>query len=160
MSDSFTQLLARMQSKPDHISPSAYDTAWLAWLYPEAREWLLDAQLPDGSWGSAVEYYHDRVIATLSAINAIAATSTNGHDLKRIERGIRYVEKALPRVSEDVYDTTAFELLLPRLVEMGQSLGLNLERIEPLLEAQKPLYHQKLALIPPQMIYSRKTVVP
>ncbi len=160
MNERVIDLLTRMQNKPDQISPSAYDTAWLAWLYPEAREWLIDAQHPDGSWGSAVEYFHDRVIATLSAINAIAATSTNGHDLKRVERGIRYVENALPRVPEDVYDTTAFELLLPRLVEMGQTLGLNLERIEPLLEAQKPLYHQKLALIPPEMIYSRKTVVP
>jgi halimadienyl-diphosphate synthase len=160
MTEGVINLLTRMRHKPNHISPSAYDTAWLAWLYPEAREWLIDAQHPDGSWGAAVEYYHDRVIATLAAVNAIAATSTNGHDLKRMERGLRYIEKALPRVTEDVYDTTAFELLLPSLVIMGQALGLKLEGIEPLLEAQKPLYYQKLALIPPEMIYSRQTVVP
>lgn len=153
-------LLTKIQEKPNHISPSAYDTAWLAWLYPEARDWLLENQHPDGSWGSDVEYYHDRVIATLSAINAITATSMNGHDLKRVERGVRYVEETLPNVSKDVYDTTAFELLLPSLVNMGQKLGLKLGRIEPLLEAQKPVYCQKLALIPPQMLYSPKTVVP
>jgi halimadienyl-diphosphate synthase len=160
MTQRLLDLLTKIQKSPNHISPSAYDTAWLAWLYPEAREWVIDAQRPDGSWGADVEYYHDRVIATLSAINAITATSVNGHDLKRVERGIQYVERALPHVAEDVYDTTAFELLLPSLVNMGQRLGLNLARIEPLLETQKPLYDQKLALIPPEMIYSSKTVVP
>ncbi|MFN8455710.1 MAG: hypothetical protein U0401_13765 [Anaerolineae bacterium] len=160
MIQAFTNLLTRMQNKPSHISPSAYDTAWLAWLYPEARAWLMDAQRPDGSWGAEVEYYHDRIIATLSAINAIAATSTNNHDLTRIERGLRYVENVLPHLAEDVYDTTAFELLLPSLIHIGQNLGLNFDRIEPLLEAQKSLYYQKLALIPPTMIYSPKTVVP
>ncbi len=160
MTKTFTSLLSRMQHNPSYISPSAYDTAWLAWLYPEAREWLLDAQHPDGSWGSDLEYYHDRVIATLAAVNAIAATSTNGHDLQRMEQGLRYVERALPNVDQDVHDTTAFELLLPTLVKTGQNLGLNLERIEPLLAAQRHWYEKKLALIPPQMLYSPQTVLP
>ncbi len=160
MIKTFTNLLTKLQKSPNHISPSAYDTGWLAWLYPEAKEWLIEAQHPDGSWGSDLEYYHDRVIATLSAINAIAATSTNGYELKRIEYGIRYLEKALPHVTEDVHDTTAFELLLPSLMDMGKTLGLNLDRIEPLIEPYKPLYYKKIALIPPDMIYSPKTVVP
>lgn len=152
-------LLTRVQDSPNALSPSAYDTGWLAWLYPEARLWLVEAQHPDGSWGAEIEYYHDRVIATLSAINAIAATSANAHELKRVERGIRYLEGAIPRLTEDVYETIGFELLLPRLVKLGQSLGLNLDRVEALIESQMPLYYQKLALIPKAMIYSPKLAV-
>ena len=159
MTQASTDLLTRMQDNPNYLSPSAYDTAWLAWLYPEARAWLIDAQRPDGSWGAELEYYHDRVIATLAAITAIAATSANAHDLKRVEHGIRYLEGAIPRLAEDVYETIGFELLLPRLVKLGQTLGLNLDRIEALIEPQMPMYYQKLALIPKAMIYSPKLAV-
>jgi halimadienyl-diphosphate synthase len=58
----------------------AYDTAWVARLandsgkplFPRALEWLLKHQRRDGSWGGGVEYYHDRVVSTLSAVNALA----------------------------------------------------------------------------------------
>ncbi|MBI1879654.1 MAG: hypothetical protein HYR94_15775, partial [Chloroflexi bacterium] len=159
MTKAFIELMARVQKNPDYLSSSAYDTAWLAWLYPEARAWLIDAQRPDGSWGAELEYYHDRVIATLAAINAIAATSANAHELKRLERGIRYLEGAIPHLGKDVYETIGFELLLPRLVKLGQTLGLNLDRVEALIEPQMPLYYQKLALIPKAMIYSPKLAV-
>ncbi|NJN93189.1 MAG: hypothetical protein HC875_03385 [Anaerolineales bacterium] len=148
------ELLHRIQQNPNYLSPSAYDTAWLAWLYPEARTWLLAAQRPDGSWGAELEYYHDRVISTLAAINAIAATSGNAYELKQTERGIRYLEGAIPQLSQDVFETIGFELLLPRLVKTGQALGLKLSRVEALIESQMPLYYQKLALIPKAMIYS------
>lgn len=154
MTHHLLELLHRIQCNPNYLSPSAYDTAWLAWLYPEAQTWLLAAQRPDGSWGAELEYYHDRVISTLAAINAIAATSGNAHELKQAEKGIRYLEGAIPQLSRDVFETIGFELLLPRLVKTGQGLGLKLGRVEELIESQMPLYHQKLALIPKAMIYS------
>ncbi len=159
MTKQFIELLHKMRSSPNHISPSAYDTAWMAWLYPEAREWLIDAQRPDGSWGADLEYHYDRVISTLSAVNAIAATSANRHDLNRVERGIRYLEKAIPRVGEGVFETVAFELLLPRLTFTGESLGLKLQNIKALIEPLMPLYYKKLALIPKELIYSPDVVV-
>lgn len=149
-----TELLTKLQQSPNRMSPSAYDTAWLAWLYPEAREWIVNAQHPDGSWGAELEYYHDRVISTLAAVNALAATSTNQHQLKQVERGIRYLEGAIPHLEEDVFETVGFELLLPNLVKIGQGLGLNYQRVAKLIESQMPNYYQKLALIPKQMIYS------
>ena len=156
----FVDLLKRMKDVPNHISPSAYDTAWVAWLYPEARDWVVNAQHPDGSWGSDLEYYQDRVISTLSAINAIAATSTNGHDLQRIERGIGYLERTIPCLPSDISDLIGFELLLPSLVNIGRNLGLKYDRIASLIEPEMPKYYQKLALIPQEMVYSPKTVVP
>lgn len=155
----FTDLLGRMRKNPNHISPATYDTAWLAWLYPEARAWLIEAQYPDGSWGAELEYHHDRVVTTLAAINAIAAASTNKHELERIERGLRYLEQAIPRLSQDVFETVGFELLTPALVDMGKTLGLKLDRIEALIEPVKRIYEQKMALIPKELIYSPNVVV-
>jgi halimadienyl-diphosphate synthase len=159
MTQVFTDLLTRIRNNPNYISPSTYDTAWLAWLYPQAREWVINAQRPDGSWGAEVEYYHDRVITTLAAINAIAASSANSHELKRIEQSIRYLERAIPCLPQDVYETVGFELLVPNLVNVGKSLGLKLDQVERLIEPLMPIYHQKLALIPKDLIYSPKVAV-
>lgn len=160
MTHSVTELLNKIQRSPNHISPSAYDTGWLAWLYPQARAWLVDNQHPDGSWGAELEYYHDRVIATLSAINAMAATTVNRHELKQIDRGIRYLEQAIPNLAKDVYETVGFELLLPGLVTIGQNMGLKYDKIAELIGPQMPHYHQKLALIPKEMLYSARTTIP
>ncbi|MBN1991228.1 MAG: hypothetical protein JW953_00880 [Anaerolineae bacterium] len=155
MIQAYTKLLTKIHGSPNYISPSAYDTGWAAWLYPQALEWVIDAQRPDGSWGvSELEYYHGRVIATLSAINALAATSSNGHDLQRIERGIAYLEKAIPHLADDAFESVSFELLLPSLLETGISLGLKLNRLKALIEPQiMPLYQQKLALTPKELLY-------
>ena len=158
MTQALHDLLQKMRRNPNHISASTYDMAWLAWLYPEARHWLVDRQHPDGSWGAEVHYYHDRIVITLAAINAIAATSTHQHDLKRVERGIRYLEKAIPRLGQDVFETVAFELLAPTMVKTGQKLGLKLDKVEKLMEPLMPLYYQKMALIPKNMIYSPQMI--
>jgi halimadienyl-diphosphate synthase len=157
MTQALHDLLVKMRRNPNHISASTYDMAWLSWLYPEARHWLVERQHPDGSWGAEVPYYHDRIVTTLAAINAIAATSTQQHDLKRVERGIRYLERAIPRLKQDVFETVAFELLAPTMVKTGQKLGLKLDKVEKLMEPLMPIYYQKLALIKgmaysPQMI--------
>lgn len=153
------QLLQDILKQPNAISVSAYDTAWLAWLMPKARDWLLDAQRPDGSWGADLEYHHDRVICTLAAINALAATSANGHELKRIQRGIQYLEKAAPCLPHDPTETVGFELLAPSLLNTGQKLGLRLDKVARALEPYEMVYRQKMALIPPAMLYSPQATV-
>ena len=68
------RLLGNPATRPG-ITGVAYDTAWLAGLpaepdrrtsrFPTTLRWLADNQLPDGSWGSAVRYEHDRILCTL-----------------------------------------------------------------------------------------------
>ena len=94
------------------------------------------------------------MISTLSAINALAATSSNGHDLQRVERGIKYLERAAKCLSRDPTETVGFELLAPSLLKTGRNLGLNLEEIARALEPYEVVYRQKMDLIPPAMIYS------
>jgi halimadienyl-diphosphate synthase len=157
---SFNQLLFDIQRQPNAISASPYDMAWLAWLMPSARDWLLEAQHLDGSWGADLEYYHDRVIGTLAAINALAATSTNGHELLRIEHGIKYLERTTPRLSRDPTETVGFELLAPSLLATGQKLGLDLQQVALSLAPYEAIRRQKLALIPPAMLYSQTSSAP
>ncbi|MFQ5612284.1 MAG: hypothetical protein ACE5H9_09150 [Anaerolineae bacterium] len=160
MSHAFDELFFALQERPNAISTSAYDTGWLAWLMPAARDWLGEAQRPDGSWGAELEYYHDRVLSTLSAINALAATSTNGHDARRIERGIKYLGRAARRLSRDPTETVGFELLAPSLLTVGLGLGLALGEVADALQPYERIRRQKLVLIPPEMLYSPQATVP
>jgi hypothetical protein len=154
MDKQLNDFLKKMHDFPSHISTSAYDTAWAAWLYPSALDWLRGAQHPDGSWGAELEYRHDRLITTLAAVNALAANSTHAKDAQRVDAGLQYLERTLPRLREDVHETVGFELLLPGLLGVSRAQGLKVEAIEKLMGPQLALYHEKIALVR-RAIYSR-----
>lgn len=72
-----------------NISPSAYDTAWVALIedvdgssggpqFPSSLQWIVNHQLPDGSWGEPLMFSaFDRLLNTLACV--IALTSWNIH---------------------------------------------------------------------------------
>ena len=73
------------------ITVSAYDTAWVALVqdvngsgcpqFPSSLEWIVNNQLPDGSWGDHLIFLaHDRIINTLACV--IALTFWNVHPTK------------------------------------------------------------------------------
>ncbi|MCB9422265.1 MAG: cyclase [Ardenticatenaceae bacterium] len=114
------------------ISPSAYDTAWVARLAEigepigeEALEWLRSNQLEDGSWGASEPlYYHDRVICTLSAIIALSTTGES-QDWSRIEKAIPTLREYATKLDLDpAGETIAFEMLLPTLMAEAKALGI------------------------------------
>jgi len=69
------------------ISISAYDTAWVALIknvddentpqFPSSLQWIINNQLPDGSWGDELFVAHDRILNTLACV--IALRSWNMH---------------------------------------------------------------------------------
>jgi halimadienyl-diphosphate synthase len=119
------------------ISPSAYDTAWVARLIEQdqglgeaALEWLCTHQLTDGSWGTEEPAcYHDRVICTLSAMITLARYGRRAHDRRLLRNG----QAALEELTRDatsklmanpVGATVGFEMLAPALVCEAGELGL------------------------------------
>ncbi|WNG23581.1 hypothetical protein F0U62_05715 [Cystobacter fuscus] len=160
MDKQLNEFLKKMAQNSSHISSSAYDTAWAAWLYPEAMDWLLGAQHPDGSWGAELEYYHDRVITTLAAIIAITANRGDLEASKKVSAGLKYLEKAIPRLNEDVYETVGFELLLPGLLTIAQIQGQGVDALVQRFGSSNLLAptKEKLELVR-RAIYSREVPV-
>src|ERR1043166_191100 len=99
MSDLITKLINEIG--PGHMGATAYDTAWAArlgevdWnLSSHSLAWLVENQLPDGSWGaSAPFYYHDRVICTLAAMIALSYRGRRGQDKAQVDKGRLALER-------------------------------------------------------------------
>jgi halimadienyl-diphosphate synthase len=153
------------------ISPSAYDTAWVARLIdivPEmgepAMDWLCAHQLPDGSWGAAKPFYHhDRIICTLSALVALAKYGHRATDQKHIELGRealgRMVLGATRGLQADPNGATiAFELLAPALLAEAEKLGLISSQKERVLGRIAQLRQKKLALLRNQVVNRNLTI--
>ena len=154
--------------KPGLMSPAAYDTAWLARVpeecdssvpaYPEALTWLRENQRLDGSWGSDIEYVHDRVISTLSAAIALAqwGDKNNGNieeDKRIIKHGLEYIRNNADRLEYEL-PTGGFEIILPALIRDAEKIGLDVHHQAFLRYDQ--MREEKLAKIPPNLVYSRK----
>ncbi len=142
------------------MMPTAYDTAWIARLVEIgepigelALQWLREHQLPDGSWGAAQPlYYHDRVICTLAAINALARRGLRS-DRERLEAAEAALEMLTPHLQEDPAGATiGFELLVPTLLHEARALGAIHHDNTEVLKSLAPLRSAKLALLPNGMI--------
>ena len=154
------------ETGPGKMMTTAYDTAWVARLVEIgepigdlALEWLREHQLPDGSWGAEQPcYYHDRVICTLAAINALARRA-RPRDRDRLRRAEAALEMMTSRLGEDpAGETIGFELIVPTLVQEAKALGaFHNEEIE-VLKSLAPLRSAKLALLPNGMINRFVTV--
>jgi len=146
------QLLGFDARRP--ILPTVYETSWAARimtpdgesLYPHILEGLSEDQYPDGSWGSKIPYYHDRVLTTLAMVLALAHLGHRSDDDARRRAGERYLWQNAPRLRHDPHRTVGFELILPTLLTEGLRLGLNLPG--DLFSAYYAEREEKLALLP------------
>jgi hypothetical protein len=148
------------------LSATAYDTAWVASVpdledqrssrFPSSLQWLVDHQLPDGSWGGAIRYEHDRILCTLAALAPLATFGRRTRDRDSIAAGIRYLWQRGHLLPTESVQPVGFELLLPTLVERARQAGLS---VPPHLDIYAREREQKLHLIPPGVLYSPQTTV-
>src|SRR4051812_34339839 len=104
------QLLAQLRE--GQISPTAYDTAWVASLstpagtprFPASLNWLRQHQHADGSWGASSPgtqvYYHDRLLATLRAILTLQ-TRCGTETQPQITCGLAYIRLHARDLAQD-----------------------------------------------------------
>lgn len=148
------------------ITSSAYDTAWIARLGSRdenlanrALDWVRANQLPDGSWGSRSPlYYHDRVICTLSAINALAYCGEK-QDQIRIQQGLVILEKLWGGLKNDLSgETIAFEMLMPSLMAEANRYNLNFRFETDSLRRERFIWDYKMSKAPSKMINREVTM--
>lgn len=165
--DWLVELLAQPKMRPG-IMATSYDTAWLASVpipsnggtqrscFPNALQWLESRQWPDGSWGGAVRYEHDRIVSTLAALVPLATFNQDGAYNTTVAKGTRYLWQRGHLLPTEPTELVAFELLLPTLVKRAQDMGI---QVPPHLDIYRAERAEKLRLIPTGALYSPRVTL-
>jgi halimadienyl-diphosphate synthase len=168
-----TDLIAKLVEEigPGHMASTAYDTAWAArlgeidWeISHHALTWLVENQLPDGSWGApAPMYYHDRVLCTLAAMIALSYRGRRGHDKEQIERGRLALERIVGSATLGLQAdpngaTVGFEMIAPTLTAEAEKLGIIKNQGNRILGRMSKLRAKKLSYLQGKMISRHVTM--
>lgn len=146
------------------MSSTAYDTSWFLRLrteegairFPLVKEWLLQNQHSDGSWGAKFETFHDRFISTLAVVNAFYLLDSKKF-AGLIEAGLTYIRKNAQKLKDDDYETIGFELLFPMLLDEAMTFGLDIPYEEfSFVQRTREL---KLSMIPNNWMYQLETPI-
>ncbi|GLJ36174.1 hypothetical protein SUGI_0725850 [Cryptomeria japonica] len=119
------------------ISPSAYDTAWVARVpaiddcaepqFPQMLDWILHNQLPDGSWGEKRRFLAcDRLLNTLSCLVTLAFWGVGNNQVNRGLDFLRRNTEAMIKEAQGYHRSKGFEMVFPALLNEAKFLGLDL----------------------------------
>ncbi|XP_054814352.1 ent-copalyl diphosphate synthase 1-like [Prosopis cineraria] len=149
------------------ISASAYPTAMVALIedvngsgspqFPESLQWIIDNQLPDGSWGDPhIFVAYDRLICTLASV--IALTRYNVHP-EKVEGGLQYFREHVNTLETENREhmTCGFEVILPSLLQLAKSFNIDVPNDFPALQEILARKDAKLKRIPMELLQSVPT---
>eukprot|EP00262_Sarcandra_glabra_P016323 TRINITY_DN5286_c0_g1_i6.p1 TRINITY_DN5286_c0_g1~~TRINITY_DN5286_c0_g1_i6.p1 ORF type:complete len:769 (+),score=128.18 TRINITY_DN5286_c0_g1_i6:398-2704(+) len=119
------------------LSVSSYDTAWVAMVpspdspllpcFPECLNWLLENQLPDGSWGLPRRHpslIKDALSSTLACVLALKRWNVGE---EQIRKGLHFIGSHFAStMDEKQCSPIGFEIIFPGMIEYGIDLGLGL----------------------------------
>ncbi|MBA0823191.1 hypothetical protein Goarm_019938 [Gossypium armourianum] len=119
------------------LSVSSYDTAWVAMVpsptshrnpcFPACLNWLLDNQLPNGSWGPYRPHpllIKDTLSSTLACVLALRRW---GVGEEHMTKGLRFIESHFCSASDESQLTPiGFDIIFSGMVEYARDLNLNL----------------------------------
>nr|UVC58041.1 CPS11 protein [Isodon rubescens] len=152
------------------ISVSPYDTAWIALIknmdgrdvpqFPSSLTWIVDYQLPDGSWGDQHFFsVYDRLVNTIACL--ITLKSWNVH-ADKIEKGISFVKNNIWKVEDasEAHMTCGFEVIFPSLLRRARALGIDdLPYDIPVLRKIYTTRNKKLKKIPRELMHQTTTTL-
>nr|AOG18233.1 diterpene synthase [Taiwania cryptomerioides] len=154
------------------ISPSAYDTAWLARVpaidgshqphFPQTLKWITDNQLWDGSWGLENGFLvSDRILNTLACVISLTIWNTITSK-SQVHRGLDFIRRHAKRMMEEVQAngmSTVFEMVFHAMLNESKSLGLDIgaddfkQIIERMDANMKTISVERLHLVPSRVLY-------
>ncbi|PIA47659.1 hypothetical protein AQUCO_01400341v1 [Aquilegia coerulea] len=119
------------------LSVSSYDTAWVAMVpslsspgspyFPECVNWLLENQLPDGSWGHSQRHpflVKDTLSSTLASILALKKWNIGE---EHVSKGLHYIRSNFTSATDEMqHNPIGFDIIFPGMIEYAQEMGINL----------------------------------
>ncbi|KAL2933357.1 Ent-copalyl diphosphate synthase chloroplastic [Bienertia sinuspersici] len=149
------------------ISISPYDTAWVALVkgingspqFPSSLRWIVDNQLPDGSWGDYCLFSaHDRIINTLACLIALKSWDIYP---KKFQRGIKFLKENIDKLEDEKTEhmPIGFEVAFPALIEIAYSYGIEVAQDSPVMQEIYAKRNLKLTRIPKEIMHKMPTTL-
>lgn len=131
--DEVNRVLASLMTTSE-VASAAYDTAWLLRLsnkfprysFDSGIDWLRRHQHEDGSWGSDVYFYHDRLICTLVATLALLEVG-DPQDRFAIQKAKIFLNQPAS-LEQDLMDTIAYPHIVAALADEIALYGIYIGR--------------------------------
>nr|UPQ49777.1 ent-kaurene synthase [Pallavicinia lyellii] len=153
----------------DEISLSPYDTAWVGLVpaldgsqgpqFPKSLQWIINNQLPDGSWGDKDFFsYYDRL---LNSVACVVALKTWELAAPSVERGVKFIQQNLQKMEteEEAHMMIGFEICFPALIEYAKEVGLDLPYDAPIIVSITAEREKKLHKIPMDLVHEVPTTL-
>ena len=146
------------------MSPAAYDTAWVAMIrnpdnyeelaFKKSFEWLLKNQSNDGSWG----FPPQQLLPTLAGLLALLKAPQQTELIYSAANKARiYLENSCRQWSVNQHECVGFEVLVPALLSELENFGVVFKF--PNKAQLLKLYHEKICISSPKLIYSGKSTL-
>ncbi|KAI3677468.1 hypothetical protein L2E82_51682 [Cichorium intybus] len=157
-------LKTKNQHLQSFVSPSAYDTAWLAMiphemennrpLFKGCLEWLLNNQKENGSWGESVNGLPtlDALPATLASMAVLRKWGTGAEN---IEKGLKFILANTEDMLQDDHHHLPrwFCIVFPATIQLAESFGLDLKFSDHIKSVISQISHGR------QQIFSMEEIV-
>ncbi|XP_044318500.1 ent-kaur-16-ene synthase, chloroplastic-like [Triticum aestivum] len=118
------------------LSPSSYDTAWVAMVplpgssqevpcFPQCIEWILQNQQTNGSWGLAHMDSSVNKATVSSTLACVLALQRWNVGREHIRRGINFIGKNVSVVmDEQIAAPIGFNIIFPGMLSLAMGMGL------------------------------------
>ncbi|OEL25993.1 Ent-copalyl diphosphate synthase 1, chloroplastic [Dichanthelium oligosanthes] len=164
------KIRAMLRSMDDgDISISAYDTAWVAMVprmdggkgpeFPAAVQWILNNQLPDGSWGDSELFSaYDRLINTLGCVVTLTKWSL---EPEMCNKGLSFLNHNIWKLAEEDQESMpiGFEIAFPSLIEIAKSLRVEFPYDHQALQGIYASREIKMKRIPKEVMHRVPTTI-
>ncbi|KAL0330186.1 UNVERIFIED_CONTAM: Cis-abienol synthase, chloroplastic [Sesamum radiatum] len=154
--DSIGRIREKMKGKVE-ITPSAYDTAWVAMvpsredsgrepLFPQCLDWIIENQNPDGSWGLQYPGHpllvKDSLSCTLACL--VALRKWNAGD-QLVKKGLEFLRSnAWAATDKHQISPIGFDIVFPMMINYANDLDLTLPFHQHLLDSMFSNRHSEI----------------
>nr|QXT24226.1 IlKSL2 [Isodon lophanthoides var. gerardianus] len=134
--DLIVKVRERVKGKVE-ISPSAYDTAWVAMVpareysgrkprFPECLDWIVENQNSDGSWGvQSPSLLKHSLSCTLACLLPLSKWNVSSPQLLR--KGVEFIRSSASAATDkDQITPIGFEIIFPMMIKYASDLNLEL----------------------------------
>ncbi|KAK6268819.1 hypothetical protein QUC31_012979 [Theobroma cacao] len=124
------------------VSPSAYDTAWLAMIpadsnsqpcsapmFKDCLDWVLNNQTEEGYWGERDAHGNPTIESLPATLACLIALKKWNVGIENVERGLTFIQANVEKLHKRNHNRFPrwFTIVFPEMIEFARTIGLQID---------------------------------